>query len=168
MRSVVTAVVALLAAGLVAGCSGGSAPAPVRAAVDPNLLSGCGPLDDSHIGAALAATVAPQTSPTVCTWRVTFTGGGTADLTYAWLQHDTLLRDSEVAAAQGYRTDKLILKRFGAMYWRDPRDPGSCAVTAADSGTLTWWVQNRDHSATPEPCAAALALLQATLDIDGV
>ncbi|ATL65969.1 DUF3558 family protein [Nocardia terpenica] len=164
----VKAICTLALAVAAAGCSGGSTPAPRPAVDDPNVLAGCGPLADAAIAAQLQASAArQQTSPTICTWKVDHPGG-TTDLTYAWLANDTLMRDSELAAQQGYRIEKTVIKRFGAMYWRDPRDPGSCAVTAFDGGTVTWWVQNRDHAAQPDPCAAAMTLMQSTLAVDGI
>ncbi|MFI7190275.1 DUF3558 family protein [Nocardia nova] len=153
-----------------AGCSSHTQQnAAVRPSVDPNLLAGCGPLSDPVIAATLRVpAVEPEGGSTICGWRAAYPGAGTAELTYAWLRDDTLARDVEVANQQGYQVEKVVIKRFGGMYWRTPRDPGSCAVTAADTGTVTWWVNNRDHTARPDPCAAAMNLMQATLSIDGV
>ncbi|WP_019933046.1 DUF3558 family protein [Nocardia sp. BMG111209] len=160
---------AAVVAAALAGCSGGRSDSPVRAADTPNLLAGCGPLSDAIIANRLAVPlVRPQTQPTVCTWTAELPGGDAVDVTYAWLREDTLLRDLQVADRFGYRTEKVVLKKFGGMYWRDPNDPGSCAVTTADTGTITWWVQNRSRAAQPDPCAAAMGLMQATLDVDGV
>ncbi|AHK35942.1 hypothetical protein OPAG_06772 [Rhodococcus opacus PD630] len=50
-------------------------------------------------------------------------------------------------------------------YLRDPRDPGSCAVSAAATGTLTWQVRNRSHTPRPDPCAAALELAALTIEL---
>jgi len=77
------------------------------------------------------------------------------------------MRDTQIAAQDGYQVEKLVVKKFGGMYWRDPNDPGSCGITTADTGTITWWVQNRDHLAQPDPCAIAMSLMQNTLLIDG-
>ncbi|MCX4097340.1 DUF3558 family protein [Nocardia sp. alder85J] len=160
---------ATILAATLAGCSGSHSDHPAPSAADPNLLAGCGPLADQVIAGQLhVAQVRPQTQPTICTWTADLPGGGTIDLTYAWLREDTLQQDLQVAAQFGYRIEKLVLKKFGGMYWRDPNDPGSCAVTTADTGTVTWWVQNRDHAAQPDPCAAAMGLMQATLSVDGV
>jgi hypothetical protein len=160
---------ALVATATLAGCSSSRTDTPVRPAADPNLLAGCGPLADPLIANQLnVPQVRQQTQPTVCTWTADYPAGGGVDVTYAWLRDDTLMRDLQVADRFGYRTEKLVLKKFGGMYWRDPNDPGSCAVTTADTGTITWWVQNRDHAARPDPCAAAMGLMQATLSVDGV
>ncbi|MDT2009545.1 DUF3558 domain-containing protein [Rhodococcus opacus] len=51
------------------------------------------------------------------------------------------------------------------FYVRDPRDPGSCAVSAAANGTLTWQVRKRSHTPRPDPCAAALELAALTIDL---
>ncbi|PPJ35699.1 hypothetical protein C5E45_24450 [Nocardia nova] len=149
-----------------AGCSSHTQQnAAVRPVDDPNLLAGCGPLSDSVIAATLRV---PAVESEGGGWRATYPGAGTAELTYAWLRGDTLARDVDVANQQGYRVEKIVIKRFGGMYWRTPRDPGSCAVTVADTGTVTWWVNNRDHTDRPDPCAAAMNLMQATLSVDGV
>lgn len=153
-----------------AGCSDHAQPdAAVRPANDPNFLAGCGPLSDPVIAATVRVpAVKPEGGSTICGWSAAYPGAGTAELTYAWLRGDTLARDVEVANQQGYRVEKVVIKRFGGMYWRNPRDPGSCAVTAADTGTVTWWVNNRDHTDRPDPCAAAMELMLATLSVDGV
>lgn len=163
MRRVLGVVVMVL---LVAGCSHG-APQPAPAPEDPQLLAGCGPLPDTVIAEHLnVASVRQQTAPTMCTWVTD--SREPIDITYAWLRSDTLARNVTVARQYGYDVEKIVIRRFGAMYWRDPRDPGSCAVTAADSGTISWWVQNRSHTVVPDPCAAAMDLMTATLSIDGI
>ncbi|MFI5780801.1 DUF3558 domain-containing protein [Nocardia sp. NPDC051570] len=156
------------AAVLLTACSTHHHDAAQQSVEDPNFLAGCGPLPDQTIVDTVHATaVRPLGGPTICAWEADFSTGGPVDLTYAWLEHDTLGRDRQIDEQQGYRIEKLVIKHFGAIYVRDPRDPGSCAVTAADSGTVTWWVQNRDHTGQPDPCAAAMNLMQATLAIDG-
>ncbi|MEC3916276.1 DUF3558 domain-containing protein [Nocardia sp. CDC160] len=152
-----------------AGCSHAARPSDAPTSADPNFLAGCGPLEDQKLAAALAVTgMKRQSAPTVCNWTATAAGGGTVDLTYAWLRTDTLSREVQIADQFGYQIERLVVKHFGGMYWRDPKDPGSCAVTVADTGTVTWWVQNRDHAAQPDPCAAAMTLMTATLSVDGI
>ncbi|WP_433562514.1 DUF3558 domain-containing protein [Nocardia sp. CA-151230] len=161
-------VAALLIAAL-SGCSHGDQQTRVRPAEDPNLLAGCGPLDDQKLASAITVTgLRQQSAPTVCNWTATNSGGGAVDLTYAWLRDDTLAREVRIADQFGYQIERVLVKHFGGMYWRDPKDPGSCAVTVADTGTVTWWVQNRGHTAQPDPCAAAMNLMDATLSVDGV
>lgn len=163
MRRVLGWLVMLL---LVAGCSH-APPQPAQHPEDPELLADCGPLPDTVIAEHLnVGAVRQQTSPTICTWVTD--SSEPIDITYAWLRSDTLARNVAVAHQYGYDVEKTVIRRFGAMYWRDPHDPGSCAVTAADSGTISWWVQNRSHNAVPDPCAAALDLMTATLSIDGI
>jgi hypothetical protein len=165
----VTAAVALAAA-VVAGCSSGTSPvrsSSDRDAADPNFLAGCGPVTDEFLTRALHGTaLRQQSSPTICTWTAQ-TPDGIVDATYSWFRDDVLMRDTQVAAQYGYRVQKLVVKKFGGMYWRDPSDPGSCGVTTADTGTITWWVQSRDHIAQPDPCTVAMSLMQNTLLIDG-
>ncbi|MTE12532.1 DUF3558 domain-containing protein [Nocardia aurantiaca] len=161
-------VAALLIAAL-SGCSHSGRQIQVSPAADPNLLAGCGPLEDQKLANAIDVTdMKQQSAPTVCNWTATNSGGGTVDITYAWLRGDTLAREVQIADQFGYQIERLVVKHFGGMYWRDPKDPGSCAVTVADTGTVTWWVQNRGHTAQPDPCAAAMNLMNATLSVDGV
>ncbi|MGF6883827.1 hypothetical protein ABIA39_008009 [Nocardia sp. GAS34] len=160
---------AVLLTAAVAGCSSGGTPpsSADRSASDPNFLAGCGPVTDQVLARSLQGTVVrQQTAPTVCTWRAQ-TAHGVVDVTYSWFQDDVLMRDTQVAAQYGYQIEKLVVKKFGGMYWRDPNDPGSCGITTADTGTITWWTQNRDHAAQPDPCAVAMSLMQHTLLIDG-
>ncbi|APA96762.1 DUF3558 domain-containing protein [Nocardia seriolae] len=162
------ALAALLIATL-SGCAHGGGQPDVRPASDPNFLAGCGPLEDPKLAAAIGVSALHrQSSPTICNWTATAAGGGTVDLTYAWLRDDSLSREVQVADQFGYRIERLVAKHFGGMYWRDPKDPGSCAVTVADTGTVTWWVQNREHAAQSDPCAAAMKLMDATLSVDGI
>ncbi|MFF3569343.1 DUF3558 family protein [Nocardia jiangxiensis] len=169
MRVLGRMAIAVLLAAAVAGCSGGGTPQTRSTpADDPNILAGCGPLSEQALAGQLKATsVRRQSAPTTCTWTAQ-TAGGTVDLSYSWFSGDVLMREMQVAAQYGYRTEKVVVDRFGGMYWRDPQDPGSCGVTGADSGTVTWWVQNRDHAAQPDPCAAAMSLLHTTLTFDGI
>lgn len=161
-------VAALLIAAL-SGCSQAGRQADVRPPADPNLLAGCGPLEDRKLAAAIGVTgMRRQSEPTVCDWTATNPGGGAVDITYAWLRDDTLAREVRIADRFGYRVERLVVRNFGGMYWRDPADPGGCAVTVADTGTVTWWVRNRDHTAQPDPCAAAMNLMNATLSVDGI
>lgn len=152
-----------------AGCSHGGSGDQVRPADDPNFLAGCGPLDDQKLASSITVTgLHQQRNPTICDWTATNAGGGQVDITYAWLRDDTLSRETEIAAQTGYQIERIVVKHYGGMYWRDPANPDTCAVTVADTGTVTWWVQNRDHAAQPDPCAAAMTLMQATLSVDGV
>jgi hypothetical protein len=168
MRRVVQAAAAVMLAAAVAGCSGSTAPqSSDRTAADPNFLAGCGPVTDEFLTRSLNATVVRQQgSPTICTWRAQ-TPDGIVDATYSWFRDDVLMRDTQVAAQYGYQIQKMVVKKFGGMYWRDPNDPGSCGITTADTGTITWWVQNRDRRPQPDPCAIAMSLMENTLLIDG-
>ncbi|WP_082875815.1 DUF3558 family protein [Nocardia pseudobrasiliensis] len=162
----------ILAAGVlaaVAGCSSGTTPEARDVPADENQLVNCGPETETEIAKLVhASSVRAQGGPTICAWEGEYAdGGGVVDITYAWLANDSLLRDSQVAAEFGYRTEHLVLSSFGGLLWRDPRDPGSCGISAADSGTVTYWVQNRSHTAQPDPCAAATGLALATVKLDG-
>ncbi|MQY23414.1 hypothetical protein NRB20_65420 [Nocardia sp. RB20] len=169
MRAMGRAALAVLVVATVAGCSGGGTPqtqsTPAAAA---NILAGCGPVSDQAIAGQLRATsVRRESAPTTCTW-IAQTPSGTIDISYSWFSGDVLMRETQVAAQYGYSIEKVVVDRFGAMYWRDPQDPSSCGVTAADGGTVTWWVQNRDRAAQPDPCPAAMSLMHTTLTFDGI
>lgn len=168
MRGVRRLFAALAVVVAAAGCSGGTAPPPPPAPVEDELLQGCGPETDAEIANLLHTNSIRRVSgPTICTWEGTYADGGQVDISYAWFVQDSLLRDGQVAAALGYRTEHLVVGNFGGLIWHDPRDPGSCGVSAADSGTVTYWVHNRSHAATPDPCAAALDAEKATVKLDG-
>ncbi|MFI1916159.1 DUF3558 domain-containing protein [Nocardia sp. NPDC020380] len=151
------------------GCTQHSGDSAVRQSVDPNLLAGCGPIEDQKIAQIVGLTgLQQQSRPTICNWTGRNSAGAPVDVTYAWLQNDTMGREAEVAGQSGYQIERVVVKHFSGMYWHASGDPGSCAVTVADTGTVTWWVQNRDRSAQPDPCAAAMTLAEATLAVDGV
>lgn len=168
-RKVLAMVAAVLA---VAGCSGGGSTPDRHGDVD--FLSGCGPIKDPLMAKIAHAVVLHQQSESaICGWSGPMVAAdgrdaGPVDLTYGWLENDTLLNEAAVAQRLGYTLDHFVVKHFGGYYLRDPRDPGSCGATAYDTGTVTWWVQNRTHLPSPDPCAAALDLLANTLGIDGV
>lgn len=168
MRAATALAAVLGVALLVAGCSSNSTP-PDRHG-DVNFLADCGPVDPASI-ARISHTrdVTAQTSSAICGWRASdLTDGHAVDLTYGWLENDTLMNEAAIATRLGYTIDHFVVKHFGGIYLRDPRDPGSCGVSAYDTGTVTWWFTNRTHLPTPDPCASALQLLAATLGIDGV
>ncbi|MEU6564071.1 DUF3558 family protein [Nocardia nova] len=170
MHRMVRAATAVVVLAVSAGCSSGTTPSETvtTQAADDEALRGCGPESDVQIADLLHATSAHrEDGPTVCAWEGSYSDGSRVDITYAWFVQDSLLRDSSVAARLGYRTEHLLVSNFGGLIWRDPRDPGSCGVSAADSGTVTYWVENRSRSATPDPCAAALAAEKATVQLDG-
>ncbi|MBF4998295.1 DUF3558 domain-containing protein [Nocardia sp. BSTN01] len=169
MRMVRFATAAVVAVGLLTGCSSHPPQAEVRQAVDPNFLAGCGPVGEPVIARAVdRSTAIKQSSPPTCAWAASGPDADTVDVTYAWLSGDTLARELQIAQQSGYQVEKFVVKRFAGFYWHDPRDPGHCGATAADTGTVTWWVRNRSHTPHPDdPCAAAMTLMQQTLLIDG-
>lgn len=133
-------------------------------------LAGCGPLSTDYIAKSVLATnVQQDTEPTICSWTAVSTNaaGGILDITYAWFHKNSLMFDRQTAEALGYQPEMFVTKSFGGFYWRDPRDPGSCGASAADTGTVTWWVRNRNGSAQPDPCAAAWQLIFETVKLDG-
>ncbi len=169
MRMVRFGVAATAAVVLLTGCSSHTPQAEVRQAVDPNFLAGCGPVGEPAIAQAVnRSTATKQSSPTICAWVAPGPDIDTVDVTYAWLSSDTLARELQIAQRSGYQVEKFVVKRFAGFYWHDSRDPGNCGATAADTGTVTWWVRNHSHTTHPDdPCAAAMTLMQRTLLIDG-
>ncbi|MFD4439955.1 DUF3558 family protein [Nocardia sp. NPDC058519] len=158
---------ALLLALAVAGCSAAEPSGPPQRAED-STLAGCGPLTLERIEEATGLTgLRPVGAPTICTWTTTTDDSGTADVTYGWLAKNSLMFDRETAVALGYRTDALVTESFGGFYWRHPQSPGSCGVSAADSGTVTWWVHHRGPGPHPDPCPTAWQLIFETVKLDG-
>ena len=168
-RRIQVGAVTLAAIGLLAGCSSGGQAETEQPAVE-NGLAGCGPLSVPRIEKVSGVTnLRPVSSPTICSWvGVSAAGDGEiVDITYSWLKKNSLMFDRQTALQLGYQTENMVTKSFGGFYWRDPRDPGSCAVSAADSGTVTWWVHHRDHNPQPDPCPAAWQLIFETVKLDG-
>jgi hypothetical protein len=160
---------ALLALGVLTGCSsGGQAETPH--ADEFSTLAGCGPLETAYIEKTAAVTgLQSQSSPTICSWvgLSTASDGGIIDISYSWLKKNSLMFDRQTADGLGYRTEAFVTKSFGGFYWHDPHDPATCGASAADAGTVTWWVTNHNHSARPDPCAAAFQLIFETVKLDG-
>jgi Protein of unknown function (DUF3558) len=96
----------------------------------------------------------------VCMW----TGAGPAgivDVTFAWYENNSLGRERTLAEKLDYAVEPVTVAGTGAFVSRRPDDPASCGITAAYSGTVTWWVQYR--AGTVDPCAAATRLAELTL-----
>jgi hypothetical protein len=162
------AAAALVAVLLVAGCSSSAGPKDRNG--DVNFLAGCGPVDPALIAKVThTRDLDSVTRSAICGWRgVDVADGHPVDVTYGWLENDILLNEAAVDTRLGYTIEHFVVKHFGGIYLHDPRDPGSCGVSAYDTGTVTWWVANRTHLPEPDPCPAALLLLANTLGIDGV
>ncbi|MGQ4619779.1 DUF3558 family protein [Nocardia sp. R7R-8] len=169
-RRIRARVAALIALGLLAGCSSGEKAQTPYESAEASELAGCGPLSIATIEHTAAVTaLQPVDSPTICSWVgiSASAGGGIVDISYAWFQKNSLMFDRQTAASLGYQTENLVTESFGGFYWHDPRDPGSCGASAADSGTVTWWIRDRDQHTPPDPCAAAWKLIQETVKLDG-
>jgi hypothetical protein len=168
MRAAPVLAALLSAVALVAGCSSSDGPKDRHG--DVNFLAGCGPVDPALIAKVTRTRdLSAQTHSAICGWRgADLVDGHTVDITYGWLENDTLMNEAAVDTRLGYTIDHFVVKHFGGIYLRDPHDPGSCGVSAYDTGTVTWWVANRTHLPEPAPCPAALLLLANTLGIDGV
>ncbi|MEV0295954.1 DUF3558 family protein [Nocardia sp. NPDC050710] len=106
-------------------------------------------------------------SPTICSWTGLSTSehGGIVDISYGWLKKNSLMFDREIAIQLGYHTENMVTESFGGFYWHDPDDPGTCGVSAADCGTVTWWIHHRNHSPQPDACATAWQLIFDTVEL---
>jgi hypothetical protein len=161
---------AVLPALFLVGCSHGSQKP--HEAGDVDLLAGCGPLNLSSYAVITAAADIRRTSAggpdtsAICSWEGA-TSGGPVEVTYGWMPDDTLMHEADIATRTGYTIEHVVIKRYGGIAWHDPANPGTCAISAFDSGTVTFWVANQNHSPTPDPCTAALALTAAVLAADG-
>ncbi|WP_158607907.1 DUF3558 family protein [Nocardia panacis] len=163
---------AVAAAGLVAGCSSADGPGAAAPIVDP--FADCSVLTPDQITEALgASSLTPQHHPPVCVWHVA-RGEAQSDVTFTAVRQQSLQQAWQRAEQDGYRLEHLTIVQdiFGTrttatgFYLRSPTDPGDCAVSAASNGTtVTWRVRNHSHSAAPDPCAAALALIKLTVDL---
>ncbi|WP_280275194.1 DUF3558 domain-containing protein [Nocardia wallacei] len=158
----------VLAVGVLAACSSGdrseAAPDPAEASG----LAGCGPLTDKDIAVTAGLDgVRAQAAPTVCSWVGVTAAGDSVDVSYSWFRTNSLMFDRQIAVQLGYRTETFVSESFGGFEWHDPRDAASCGASAADSGTVTWWVRLRAPAPQPDPCEAARQLIFETVQLDG-
>ncbi len=105
-------------------------------------------------------------SGAVCMWDLEGApGAGMATLN--WYENGNLRNERQVNDKLGYSTASITVQGTLALEIRRPNDPDSCGVSAsaADSGVVGWWINYRPGSAHPDPCAAAKALLELTLNL---
>ncbi|MCQ4122009.1 DUF3558 domain-containing protein [Rhodococcus tibetensis] len=96
----------------------------------------------------------------VCMWTVS-SHAGSLDVTFGWFENNSLQRERDVAEQLGYQVETTFVAGASAFTARRPGDSATCGITAAYSGVITWWVQQR--SGTGDPCAGARTLAELTL-----
>jgi len=157
---------------LLAGCSADATPDAAPAA-DPNPLARCRPLTDEQIARTIRAdALTSHLTPPTCIWNARGVDGE-SDLTFTFSEQDSLLQLWHRAVQDGCETEHVVVSRevlgttitANGFYARDPRDLGTCQVSAAANGAITWRVQNRSHAPRPDPCAVALELVALTVDL---
>ena len=151
----------------VAGCSSTVTGTPVAeggsegSAEFDKLLQECVAVPDDQIAESVRADMVEQYFyGAVCMW----TGSGptgTVDVTFAWFENNSLGRERALAEELDYAIEPVTVSGAGAFLSRRPGDPTSCGITAAYTGTITWWVQYRDGGA--DPCAGATRLAELTM-----
>lgn len=152
---------------LVAGCSSTVTGTPVAAGAGAGgsefdkLLQECVAVPDDKIAETVQADVVDQYFfGAVCMW----TGAGPAgiiEVTFAWFENNTLGRERTLAEKLNYSVEPATVGGASAFLSKRPGDPASCGITAAYSGTITWWVQYQ--GGTVDPCAGATRLAELTL-----
>ncbi|WP_072807097.1 DUF3558 domain-containing protein [Rhodococcoides yunnanense] len=165
MRGARASLVAVAVA-LIAGCSTAVTGTPTAEGFGggsefDKLLQECTAVPDDTIAETVQADVVDQYFfGAVCMWD----GGGPGgivDVTFAWFENNSLGRERTLAERVGYAVEPVSVAGASAFLSRRPGDPASCGITAAYSGTITWWVQYRGGGA--DPCAAATRLAELTL-----
>lgn len=96
----------------------------------------------------------------VCMWTAAGPAG-LVDVTFAWFENNALGRERTLSEKLDYSIEPVTVAGTSAFLSRRPADPTSCGITAAYSGTVTWWVQYRNG--TVDPCVAATRLAELTL-----
>lgn len=165
MKRIATFTVA--ASMLITGCSTTVTGTPVaQGAGEGNtqfdkLLQECVAVPDDKIAETVQADIVDQYFfGAVCMWS----GSGPAgliDVTFAWYEDNSLGRERTLAEDLDYSVEPVTVSGAGAFLSRRPGDPASCGITAAYSGTITWWVQYRSGSV--DPCQRATKLAELTL-----
>lgn len=164
LRSAACAAAAML---LLGGCSSTVAGTPVAVGAGSGnsefdkLLQECVAVPDDKIAETVRSDyVAQYFFGAVCMW----TGegpSGTVDVTFAWFENNSLGRERELADRLEYAIEPVTVSGTDAFLSRRPGDSTSCGITAAYSGTITWWVQYR--GGTVDPCESATRLAELTL-----
>ncbi|SNS85377.1 DUF3558 domain-containing protein [Rhodococcoides kyotonense] len=151
---------------LLAGCSTAITGTPTAEGFGPNpefdkLLQECTAVPDDKIAETVQADAVFQYFfGAVCMWDGTGPSG-IVDVTFAWFENNSLGREKTLAEEVGYTVEDASVAGATAFLSRRPADPASCGITAAYSGTITWWVQYR--SGAGDPCGAATRLAELTL-----
>ncbi len=177
-RRRVAGVTAALAMTVVAAAGCGQTipgvPEPVGASEPANtnfdkLLRECEVVDAAKIGEIVgkAQIVEGSFLGAVCMWDIHDAPGGMAMVTLNWYELGTLNNEKITNDKLGYLSESVMVQSSRALQTRRPNDPHSCGVSAsaADSGVVGWWINYRPGSAHPDPCAAAKALLELTLNL---
>ncbi|MFC9552663.1 DUF3558 domain-containing protein [Rhodococcus sp. NPDC056960] len=162
---------ALASAMLLAGCgtsvTGTALPEGASASGDggspqfDKLLRECDAVPNDKIAETLGGDGIDQYFyGAVCMWTVS-SAAGSIDVTFGWFENNSLQRERGVAEQLGYQVEATTIAGTSAFSARRPGDSATCGITAAYSGVITWWVQQR--SGTGDPCVGARTLAELTL-----
>jgi hypothetical protein len=101
----------------------------------------------------------------ICRWTVSG-ATGPARVTFNWFETGTLEVEKRTSDRLGYEVEDITVGGRRAVLSRPPADPASCGVTAGfpAGGVVGWWVQYRAGGGA-DPCAAASALVESTLNL---
>ncbi|MEO7078037.1 MAG: DUF3558 domain-containing protein [Rhodococcus sp. (in: high G+C Gram-positive bacteria)] len=161
-----TRIAAVTATLLLAGCSTTIEGTPTPAGLGGDsqfdkLLQECTAVPNDKIAESVQADVVDQYFyGAVCMW--TGTGAaGLVDVTFAWFENNSLGRERALAEQLNYAIEPVTVAGTNAFLSRRPGDPASCGITAAYTGTITWWVQYRGGAV--DPCVGATKLAELTL-----
>ncbi|MCZ4278070.1 MAG: DUF3558 domain-containing protein [Rhodococcus sp. (in: high G+C Gram-positive bacteria)] len=159
---------------LLAGCSTTVEGTPRAESFDgsidsefTDLLTECDAVADDTIAETVGGdAIARGFFGAICRWDVAG-GDGIVKVTFNWFENGSLEVEREANEGLEYTVSDITVQGRRALRTQPPADPASCGVTAGspDSGIVGWWVQYEPGSPTPDPCEAALALMDLTIDV---
>ena len=125
------------------------------------LLEECVAVPNEQIAESIQADAIEQYFfGAVCMWNASGPSG-IIDVTFAWFEDNSLGRERTLAETLDSSIESVSVSGASAFLSRRPGDPASCGITAAYSGTITWWVQYRGGNV--DPCASATRLAELTM-----
>ncbi|NIL74310.1 DUF3558 domain-containing protein [Rhodococcus sp. B10] len=159
---------------LLAGCSTTVQGTPTAATFDGSgnpdlrkLLTECDAVSDDQIAKTVGGdAIARAFFGAICRWDVAGPAG-TVKVSFNWFENGSLDVERRTNEQLEYTVGDITVQGRKAIRVQPPGDPASCGVSAGspDSGVVGWWVQYQPGSAHPDPCEAATALMDLTINL---
>lgn len=157
---------------VLAGCSTTVSGSPTAESFErtgsefTDLLTECDAVTDETIAEIVGGdAIARGFFGAICRWDVAGPDG-IVKVTFNWFENGSLDAEREANDRLGYTIEDITVQGSRALRIAQPDDPAACGVTAGspDSGVVGWWVQYEPVSPTSNPCEAATALMERTID----